>query len=61
MPQTTAPSTKRTQPKASIVTVEQNGRTQYQVVYENAVVATVDSLYLAQQTAHRIDYPVNQI
>ena len=57
-----APATKQPQGKASIKTVQDfSGNTLYQVVYEGAVVATVASLYLAQQTAHRIDYPVNQI
>ena len=56
-----APATKQPQGKTAIRTVVVNGTTQYQVVYEGAVVATVASLYLAQQTAHRIDYPVNQI
>lgn len=40
-------------PTVRTVTTAQ-GTTQYQVVYENAVVATVDTLYAAQQTVARI-------
>jgi len=41
-------------PKPTIRTVVQNNATLYQVVYKDAVVTTVDTLYAAQQTVARI-------
>jgi hypothetical protein len=61
MASTTAPATKQVQALSEIKTIVVNGTTQYQVTYEGAVVARVDSLYQAQQLAHRMNYPVNQI
>ena len=46
--------TKITLAKPTIRTVVINNATQYQVVYKDAVVATVDTLYAAQQTVARI-------
>jgi hypothetical protein len=41
-------------PKPTIRTVVNNNATLYQVVYKDAVVTTVDTLYAAQQTVARI-------
>lgn len=46
--------TKITLPKPTIRTVVVNNATQYQVVYKDTVVATVDTLHAAQQTVARI-------